>query len=147
MTSIIDKTHVNFAFETFLSPKMSFSSSEFHATLNTFTKECIIAALLIFLFLELLNYFSRDITCFVFMYSEAKSQYSFIFKLFLSFVAFPTLSNRNYRETESSAYERCFVRLHKRHSFVLVALVAHSFASFLVRYVFPLRATPHEKST
>ena len=141
MTSIIDKTHVNFAFETFLSPKMSFSSSEFHATLNTFTKECIIAALLIFLFLELLNYFSRDITCFVFMYSEAKSQYSFIFKLFLSFVAFPTLSNRNYRETESSAYQRCFVR----HSLVPVAVVVKSL--FLVRYVFPLRATLHEKNT
>ena len=81
------------------------------------------------------------------MYSEAKSEYSFIFKFFLSYVAFPTLSNQNYRETESSAYERCCVRFHKRHSFVLVALAAHSFASFLVRYVFPLRATPHEKST
>ena len=125
-------------FETFLNPKTLFSSSEVTGNCRL-TYLCISRGISATIFVEIFNYF-------VFMYSAAKSQYSFIFNI-LSDVAFPTLSNQNYRETESSAYERCCVRFHKRHSFVLVALAAHSFASFLVRYVFPLRATPHEKNT
>ena len=117
-------------FETFLSPKTLFSSSEGTGNCRL-TYLCISRGISATIFVEIFNYF-------VFMYSAGKSQYSFIFNI-LSDVAFPTLSKQNYRETESSAYQRCFVR----HSLVPVAVVVKSL--FLVCYVFPLRATPHEK--
>ena len=74
------------------------------------------------------------------MYSAAKSQYSFIFNIFDTSVL-PKLSRNRIILVPK------LIRLHKRHSLVVVSVVVNRFVLFLVRYVFTVRATLHEKNT
>ena len=112
----------------FPAQRSHFRHGSFMQLLILLRSECVIASLLISVFLEVVNYFSRDVELFCFPAFRCQ-----ISVLRPSYLTCP--GNPNYRETESSVYQRFCVRLHKRHSLVLVAVVVNIFASFLVRSV------------
>ena len=128
---LLFQTMTKISLKHFPAQRRHFPHRSFMQLLILLQNECVIAGLLSYLCISPSGYLTIFLEIFIlFCFHVFRCQISVLRPSYLT-----CLDNPNYRETESSTYQRFCVRLHKRHSLVLVAVDVNNFASFLVRSV------------